>query len=81
MHAEDRLRKRIKRILSLSNSSGAQAQLSSPKVVDQVMSLFSEYRNAPKSKRSAVYAKKKEEILESLKGSSQSFAVSKGERR
>jgi hypothetical protein len=87
MDAEDTLRKRIRRILSLADVGGSQAQVSPREVADQIMSMFSEYRDAPKNKRAAIYAKTKEEILKSLgkradaaKGSSRSLVVSKGER-
>jgi hypothetical protein len=74
MNAEDSLRKRIKRILSLAKVGGSQ-----PQVVDQIMSLFLKYRNASKTERAAVFAKTKKEILKSLE-TPQAIPASKGER-
>lgn len=66
MNAERRLRRRIRRILSLAGFDQTQASYALRDVEDLIMRLFQEYSHASERRKDEVYARGEQRILEAI---------------
>lgn len=65
MNPEEKLRARIRNILSVAGANRSQA-LSAKEVEDGIMELFREYGHSPKDARDSAYEKGKRKVLKTL---------------
>jgi hypothetical protein len=65
--AENRLRRRVRRVLSVAGLDQVLPHEAMLKVEDQIMDLFQEYSEAPERSKKEVYKKGERRILQTLR--------------